>query len=513
MPDVAEKQHGEGFRHKGRCRVAGQMTFGSSAAARLWVLIYCKRGKLCTHRDYMSFGTQAMSAPISCQIDSQELTGDGSFDGERFEPHVQSLPIKESGYSIIKRYRLPLTHVFVLSSITVIGFILSHLFSSAFQSDSHANNRLLHFLRANISTFVVGFGFAIYGCLVNRSTRRTFRTRENLGPYRLLRLIGSGGMGEVYLAEHELLKRRCAVKLIRSDKAANRKMLARFEREVKATAQLTHWNTVQVFDYGCTSTGTFYYSMEYLQGLNLRQLVEEHGPLPPGRVIYILRQLCGALHEAAMFGLVHRDIKPSNIFLTERGQVFDVVKLLDFGLVRPASFGTCPIQNVSRQLQGSPRFMCPEQAQGQKPDCRGDLYSLACVAYFLLTGRAPFEDDNPIMLVVAHAKTPAPTFAEVGVTVPDDLSAAIMRCLAKDPEERFQRPREFLEALDKCRAGSEWSWQDAEDWWLDHPDETHHQLGEQGSSGSEATPTESAVLSEPDATFVCHNPATDDSIC
>ena len=289
----------------------------------------------------------------------------------------------------------------------------------------------LMFLQYHSTTLAVAFGFAIFGCAINRQLAKEVPKGDHLGPYKLIKLIGKGGMGEVYLAEHELLKRRCAVKVIRSDKASNRKMLARFEREVKATAQLTHWNTVQVYDYGRTSNGTFYYSMEYLQGLNLRQLVEDHGPLPPGRVIFILRQLCGALHEAATFGLVHRDIKPSNIFLTERGQMFDVAKLLDFGLVRPASFGTCPIRNVSKQLQGSPRFMCPEQAQGQKPDCRGDLYSLACVAYYLLAGRTPFEDENPVFLVVAHTTTPAPTFEEIGVKVPADLADIIMTCLKK----------------------------------------------------------------------------------
>ena len=154
------------------------------------------------------------------------------------------------------------------------------------------------FCSDNAQRLVIGFGIAIYGCVIYRQLQRRIHDQVQLGPYTLHELIGSGGMGDVYLAEHRLLKRKCAVKLIRRDRASDRRMLARFEREVKATAQLTHWNTVQVYDYGRTSNGTFYYAMEYLQGLNLRQLVEQFGPQSPARTIYILRQLCSALHEA-----------------------------------------------------------------------------------------------------------------------------------------------------------------------------------------------------------------------
>lgn len=457
-----------------------------------------------------------MQSVLSLPNAAEDLTCDGSFDAalspaEKTPTSSAMQPAFADRMQSTRVVRqIPWQQLAVVAAITGGSLCLARVFSTVLESGVLPDHPTLTFLHQNISTFVVGFGLALYGCRVNRLLVAEQQRREHMGPYKLIKLIGSGGMGEVYLAEHELLKRRCAVKLVRSDKASNRKTLARFEREVKATAQLTHWNTVQVYDYGCTKTGTFYYAMEYLQGLNLRQLVEENGPLPPGRVIYILRQLCGALHEAALFGLVHRDIKPSNIFLTERGQMFDIAKLLDFGLVRPASFGTCPIRNVSRQLQGSPRFMCPEQAQGQKPDCRGDLYSLACVAYFLLSGRAPFEDDNPVMLVVAHASTPAQSFQEIGVAVPSDLAAVIMKCLNKNPDERFQSPRDLQEALDLCDAAHEWTWRNAENWWLDHPDDTHHLLGEQESS-SDTSSSGSAIASEPDVTFVCNELARNDS--
>lgn len=453
------------------------------------------------------------------QNSAGELTDDGSFDGDLLSARrhdLRILPQRSHRVSHLTRSKqllkkIPWQQALVMGGIIVVAFISSAFLNLTIAAGVIRHTQIVRFLENNLSMLIVSFGFAIYGCFVNRKLLRENQKRQNLGPYKLLKLIGSGGMGEVYLAEHELLRRRCAVKLIRADKSSNRRMLARFEREVKATAQLTHWNTVQVFDYGCTADGTFYYAMEYLQGLNLRQLVDQHGAIPPGRTIFILRQLCGALHEAAMFGLVHRDIKPSNIFLTERGQMYDVAKLLDFGLVRPASFGTCPIRNVSRQLQGSPRFMCPEQAQGQKPDCRGDLYSLACVAYFLLAGRAPFEDENPILLVVAHASVRPQTFEEIGVSVPNDLAEIVMRCLRKNPEERYQSPRELLAALNKCESANDWTWDDAEDWWAFHPEETHHQPGEQGTS-TEPSPTDSAALSEPDATFVCADRGRNDSM-
>ena len=401
---------------------------------------------------------------------------------------------------LLKTFRW--THLAAVGAIIAAGFAVGHVSSSATAAVS-ASTQTAGFLFRNSSILVVGFGFAVYGCIMNRQLRRRIDAQEQLGPYTLQELIGSGGMGDVFLAEHRLLKRKCAIKLIRRDKSADRKMLARFEREVKATAQLTHWNTVQVYDYGCTANGTFYYAMEYLQGLNLRQLVDGFGPLAPGRVVFILRQLCGALHEAAQQGLVHRDIKPSNIFLAERGQVYDVAKLLDFGLVHPASFGDGLIQTISCKLQGSPRFMCPEQARGQKPDCRGDLYSLAVVAYYLLTGRTPFEDDNPVMLVMAHATVAAPRVDATGVEVPPDLADIVMKCLSKNPVDRYQTARDLQDALERCDCSRDWTWLDAEVWWLRHPSQIIKARIDPNRAASEMKSPESSLGIDPDATLVC----------
>lgn len=288
---------------------------------------------------------------------------------------------------------------------------------------------------------------------------------ERLGPYILKEKLGAGGMGEVYLAEHALMKRNCAIKLIHPERARDQDIQDSFAREAKATAQLTHWNTIEVYDYGTTADGRFYYVMEYLEGVNLWEYVDKYGRMQPERVVYVLKQLCDALYEAECAGLVHRDIKPSNIFLTERGKSFDVAKLLDFGLVQTITDQSVKDKNAKVTLHGSPAFMCPEQAVGLAPDCRGDLYSLGCVAYFLLTGRPPFTDKDPIMLIVAHATTSVPSFEEIDEDVPDGLGQVIMRCLCRDPAGRYASARELLEALEEWASDTEWTWRDAEEWW------------------------------------------------
>lgn len=311
-------------------------------------------------------------------------------------------------------------------------------------------------------------GFACYQTYRHFHSESKSGDVSKIGPYILKEQIGAGGMGEVYRAEHQLMKRECAIKLINPDQAHDQGMRECFEQEAKATAQLTHWNTVEVYDYGTTDDGRFYYVMEYLRGVNLSQFVETYGTMSSSRVAYILKQICEALYEAECVGLVHRDIKPSNIFLTERGRSYDVAKLLDFGLVQAAATETLELNKTSTKLRGSPSYMCPEQAVGMNPDCRGDLYSLGCVAYFLLTGRPPFTDENPIMLIVAHATTDVPTFKELDVAVPDDFAKVILKCLARSVEDRYSSAREVLSDLEKCRCSSEWTWKDADAWWSKH---------------------------------------------
>jgi len=314
--------------------------------------------------------------------------------------------------------------------------------------------------------FALAGGAAVFGVDVIGSLRREVFEARQLGQYRLTECIGAGGMGEVYLAEHRLLKRPCVVKLIRPDKTGNPKVVARFQREVRATAKLSHWNTVEIYDYGCTDNGTFFYVMEYLPGLGLGKLVEQFGPMPPERVIFILRQACAALGEAHAGGLIPRDIKPGNIFLCRRGGVDDVAKLLDFGLVKPLLDEEPVDLTADGAITGSPLFMSPEQALGDaKPDARSDIYSLGAVAYYLLTRRPPFQGDRPLKVLFAHAhELPTPP-SVYRPDLPADLERVVMRCLEKNPADRYQTAAELDAALASCRAASLWNHTLAAQWW------------------------------------------------
>jgi serine/threonine-protein kinase len=308
---------------------------------------------------------------------------------------------------------------------------------------------------------------SVYGThIINTLRREVFEARQ-LGQYRLSRLIGAGGMGEVYLAEHQMMKRPVAIKLIRPSKAADPQALARFEREVRATAKLSHWNTIEIFDYGRSDDGTFYYVMEYLPGLSLSELVEKHGPLPPARAIHLLVQTCDALAEAHARGLIHRDLKPGNIFAAHRGGIHDVAKLLDFGLAKPISTDGAPIQlTQDGAITGSPLYMSPEQALGDsEPDARSDIYSLGAVAYYLLTGSPPFDGDKPMRVILAHAHEQVVPPSRLRADIPADLEAVVLRCLAKNPADRYPNAQALRQALYECVAAGGWTHDDAARWW------------------------------------------------
>jgi serine/threonine-protein kinase len=299
--------------------------------------------------------------------------------------------------------------------------------------------------------------------------RRQVAEARQLGQYRLRRRLGAGGMGEVYLAEHQLLKRPCAVKLIRPGDAADPHALERFEREVRLTATLSHPNTVEIYDYGRAEDGTYYYVMEYLPGLSLAELVERYGPLPPARAVYLLRQVCGALREAHAAGLIHRDIKPSNIFAARRGGMDDVAKLLDFGLVRPVATGRAAHLSAEGQILGTPLFMSPEQAMGGRElDERSDIYALGAVAYCLLTGRPPFEGEDGIAVLIAHARDPVMPPSRVRPGIPTDLERVVLRCLDKDAAERFPDAGCLERALGACACAGNWDQDLAAHWWRDY---------------------------------------------
>lgn len=328
-------------------------------------------------------------------------------------------------------------------------------------------------------SLVMGIGVvsSTIGVYTIGNLRREAFVAKQLGQYKLGQRIGSGGMGEVYLAEHLLMKRPCAIKVIRPEKAGDPRVLARFEREVRATAKLSHWNNIDIYDYGRADDGTFYYVMEYLPGLSVNDLVKRYGPLPAERAIYLLRQTCDALGEAHDAGLVHRDIKPANIFASQRGGMYDIAKLLDFGLAKPLTDARSAQLTQEGSITGSPLFMSPEQVTGdQEPDARSDIYCLGAVAYFMLTGQPPFDGESPMKVLIAHTTKPPVPPSQLQADVPYDLEAVVLRCLAKSPDERYHSAAELAAALDDCAAAGRWTRQSAELWWRDHKYETTAEL-------------------------------------
>ena len=319
------------------------------------------------------------------------------------------------------------------------------------------DTNLLSVYLVNLASWMIAASaLAVYGSHRIDVLRNEALEARKLGQYQLQRLIGAGGMGEVYLAEHLLLRRPCAIKLIRSDRAGDPETLLRFEREVQATAALTHPNTVQIYDYGHTEDATFYYVMEYLPGVTLEELVQRHGPLSVSRTIHVLRQVCGALGEAHAARLIHRDVKPGNIILCERGGICDVAKLLDFGIVQ--SHGVVSGQGATSVLGaivGTPSFMSPEQITGSEVDARSDIYSLGGVGYFLLTGTPPFRRATVAETAEAHLRAVLIPPDHIQPDVPADLQSIVLRCLSKNPDDRYQSTTALNEALAQCAsAGS-----------------------------------------------------------
>ncbi len=331
--------------------------------------------------------------------------------------------------------------------------------------------RLLPTFFAEMSIWLgIGCATAVFGCHRISVLQRQAAEARKLGQYQLKQLVGSGGMGEVYRAEHVLLRRPCAIKLIRPERAGDPNNLRRFLREVQATATLSHANTVQIFDYGHAEDGTFYYVMEYLAGPNLEQLVGRHGPLPPGRVIHLLRQVCGALREAHAIGLIHRDIKPSNIIACEQGGVHDVAKLLDFGLVRAQGLGGSG-ERLTQDgvVAGTPAYMSPEQAGGTEDlDARSDIYGLGAVAYFLLTGQPPFVRRTAVQVLAAHLGEPVTPLRDLRADLPTEVQEVVLRCLEKDPAGRYPDADSLEQALARCACADQWDRTRATAWWKEH---------------------------------------------
>lgn len=305
-----------------------------------------------------------------------------------------------------------------------------------------------------------------------RVTEAELKARQ-LGQYKLSEKIGEGGMGIVYKAHHSLLRRETALKLLPPDKA-DAASLERFEREVQLTCRLTHPNTIQVYDYGHTPDGIFYYAMEYLDGLNLHELVHRYGAQPEERVAHILKQICDSLAEAHALGLIHRDIKPANVFLTERGGVPDSVKVLDFGLVKHLTSApdAVKLREVAGEdgIVGTPNFIAPEAIRDPNHcDARSDLYSVGVLGYFLLTGREIFGGQTIAELCRKHLdEIPVPPSQRLGQPLDGEFEALLLRCLEKNPAARPASAQEFAQQLGNCAITRRWTPERRAAWWNAH---------------------------------------------
>jgi serine/threonine protein kinase len=311
------------------------------------------------------------------------------------------------------------------------------------------------------------FVFTLMLARAQREAQKAAIEAKHLGQYRLEQKLGAGAMGVVYKGHHAMLRRPTAIKMLSVDKV-NDVSIQRFEREVQITCKLNHPNTVAIFDYGRTPEGVFYYAMEYLDGIDLQALVERYGPQPEGRVIRVLKQICGSLYEAHSLGLVHRDMKPANVMLNRRGGEPDVVKVLDFGLVK--ALDDAQQARQSGGLAGTPLYMSPESIQTpDSVDARSDLYAVGAIGYFLLTGHPVFHASSLVELCQQHiVGLPEAPSQRLGRPISNELECAILACLEKSRAKRPQTARDLAALLDRAPTAGSWSLDDAEGWWGRH---------------------------------------------
>jgi serine/threonine-protein kinase len=306
--------------------------------------------------------------------------------------------------------------------------------------------------------------------------RREVRAALQLGQYTLEEKLGEGGMGSVYRARHAMLRRHAAIKLIKPELTGEgtrrEQALQRFEREAQATAELKSPHTIELYDFGVSAEGAFYYVMELLDGINLEVAVSRFGPMPPDRVVFLLRQVCDSLAEAHAAGLVHRDIKPANIFLCRHGLRFDFIKVLDFGLVALGQEleHADPKLTAEGVAAGTPAYLAPEMVASRGAvDGRTDLYALGCVAYWLLAGRPPFERETAMATILAHVNdTPLPPSSASEIAIPAALEAVVLQCLEKKPDARPSSAGQLALSLEAATASGSWDQERAAKWWESH---------------------------------------------
>jgi serine/threonine-protein kinase len=368
----------------------------------------------------------------------------------------------------------------VLSVLAAVPLQIIALVFHTGRADPHAPTADLLRIVPSVSTFlwlVIAVTLSTVASRTIYGLRRQVKEAAEIGQYTLVDKIGSGGMGEVWRARHRMLIRPAAVKLIRPNTigpAERELLLRRFEREAHATAGLKSPHTVQLYDFGVTDDGTLYYVMELLDGMDLDTMVDRFGPMPAERVIHLLHQVSASLDDAHQNGLVHRDIKPANIVVSRFGAAWDFVKVLDFGLVKLEGARASDAHNIRLTAEGSssgtPAFMAPEVALGeQASDHRVDIYSLGCVAYWLVTGKLLFDGPSAVKVMVAHAHTPPPPpSSRTELPIPPELEALILDCLEKEPAKRPASAEALQARLQAIPVATPWTRERAERWWSEH---------------------------------------------
>jgi predicted Ser/Thr protein kinase len=345
------------------------------------------------------------------------------------------------------------------------------------------------------------FVFTLLLARAHRRAQNAVVEARQVGQYKLEQKLGAGGMGVVYKGQHAMLRRPTAIKMLDVDKVTGG-ALERFEREVQITSQLNNPHTVAIYDYGRTPEGVFYYAMEYLDGIDLQSLIDGYGPQPVPRVIHILQQVCSSLYEAHSLGLVHRDIKPANIMLNRRGGEPDVVKVLDFGLVKAIDDRRQAGLTHDASLTGTPLYMSPEAIEfPNSVDARSDLYAVGAVGYFLLTGQSVFEAASVLELCQMHLdRAPVPPSERVDVKIPAELESALLACLEKSRAKRPQTARDLAALIARCAEANAWSIEDSDAWWGRHERREASGLGAPAVAAPPertATPRDDVTIDQP----------------
>ena len=340
------------------------------------------------------------------------------------------------------------------------GFVLEHARTAHLVMDDVASHRVVMF---NVAVLVAGAVLATLAAWVLRGQRDVIRAGGRVGPYRLRLTLDSGGMGKVYLADHHTLARPCALKVLRAGRRHGEVDRELFARELNLASMLRHPSAVAIYDCGLTTDGSPYYAMEFLPGLTVAGLVQRFGPVSCSRAIYVLTQVCGVLQEAHGYGLVHRDLSPSNVFIAVLGGQCDVAKLLDFGVAATVGDSHDPTPG---RVAGTPAYIAPEQAvRTATVDHRADIYGVGALLTYMLTGHPPYEGVTQEETLVRLVSEPLSDVAARLAAFPEDVKAVVLRCLEKDPKDRFQSAAALLSALRQCEAAHGWNADEARSWW------------------------------------------------